>query len=341
MHAQRYRTLFAAGSAYVDWLRRGRRPLLMVPVGAFFSELGWAVRPHFFALPMLAAAAGVARDPVISVRSAIAVGIAGIGWGVGQLLNDLLDCETDAIMAKDRAIVSGRLPAGPALAVAAAGGVVLMCATLAIHPDGWALAGAAALLLVIYNAAKRRPLAGNAAHGALMAVAAAIGNAAVVPVGTRGWGLVSALARSWPTFVMVASVAAFYLQSNYEKDRAGDSVAGYRTLAVVAGVRASAIVRAAGIVAIALGACALGFLSDYVSRAAMSMALVLGVFSTLGPIVRGTDVAALGAYRPAVHASVLAIMALGSAALGVWGTVAAGLLSAWFTERAFARTVNP
>jgi geranylgeranylglycerol-phosphate geranylgeranyltransferase len=341
MNSSRYRTLFAAASSYLDWFRRGQRPLLMVPVGAFVSEIAWAVRPHFFALPMLAALAGVARAPMFSPRTVIAVAAAGLGWGVGQLLNDLLDFETDAVMAKDRAIVSGRLPAGPTLLFAAVLGIALTFAMLAVHGFAWVLAAAAAFLIVVYNAAKRYPLAGNVAHGALVAVVAAIGNAAVLPAAFGGWAFARALGSAWPTLATVAAVAIFYIQSNYEKDRAGDRVAGYRTLAVVLGVRASALLRASGIAAIAVAAARAGLLPDALSRATMAIAVILGLGSTLRPICSGTDAAALGAYRLAVHCSALAMLSLGAGALGIAGTAAAALLTVSLTEWAFGRTPNP
>jgi hypothetical protein len=172
-------------------------------------------------------------------------------------------------------------------------------------------------------------------------VSAAIGNAAVMPVGVRSRQLVSELGASGPTFVMVAVVAAFYLQSNYEKDRAGDAVAGYRTLAVVLGTRYSAVVRAVAITAIALAADLLGLLDDGVSRVAMVLALGAGLFSTLGPILRGTDGAALSAYRWAVHASVLAMMSLGVGALGPTGSLVAAFVAMSLTEWAFRRSANP
>jgi geranylgeranylglycerol-phosphate geranylgeranyltransferase len=338
MSASPYRTLLADVAAYLSWVRRGQRPLLMVPAGTFFSEIAWAVRPHFFALPMLAALAG-ART--LSARSVVAVVAAGLGWGVGQLLNDVLDRETDAVMANDRAIVSGRLPTGPTLIVAVLTGILLIGATVAIHRHAWALAALAAALLVVYNAAKRFALAGNVAHGALVAVAAAIGNAAGLPPGAGGGAFASELSRSWPMLVVVAAVAAFYLQSNYEKDRAGDGVAGYRTLAVVLGVRASALLRAAAITAIAVGADMLGLFNGALSRLAMLLALAAGLLSTVGPIAGGTDAAALGAYRLAVHASVLAMMSLGAVALGPIGGMVAALFTVLLTEWAFRRSANP
>ena len=86
--------------ATLTWLRTG-------------AELLWALRPHFFVLPALAALAGAASaaPPALSWRSALAAVIAAAGWGAGQLLNDFLDRASDAINAPDRAIVAGRLPA--------------------------------------------------------------------------------------------------------------------------------------------------------------------------------------------------------------------------------------
>jgi hypothetical protein len=73
----------------------------------------------------------------------------------------------------------------------------------------------------------------------------------------------------------------------------------------------------------------------------MLLGLALGIWSTAAPIRHGTDAAAMRGYRPAVHASALAMMSLGSAALGVAGAVAAGLVSVLLTERAFRRSANP
>ena len=54
------------------------------------AELLWALRPHFFVLPALAALAGAASaaPAALSWRSALAAVIAAAGWGAGQLLND-------------------------------------------------------------------------------------------------------------------------------------------------------------------------------------------------------------------------------------------------------------
>src|SRR4051812_30802834 len=103
-----YRALALCGTEYARKVLRGQSALLGVPAGGFVFELAMALRPHFFALSAIAALAGAAAvSRVFSMRIAVAAAIAGLGWGVGQLLNDLLDRETDAVNAPDRAIVAG------------------------------------------------------------------------------------------------------------------------------------------------------------------------------------------------------------------------------------------
>src|SRR5579859_1566694 len=170
-----YRALARCGAEYARQLLRGEA-ILGVPLPLFLLELALALRPHFFALSAIAALAGaasVASAP--TPRIALGAFIAGLGWGVGQLVNDLLDRETDVINAPDRAIVSERLPAGPTLACAALLGFGLVVATATVHPRAWILAVAAAVLIVVYNAAKSLPVLGNIALALIMAIAATIG----------------------------------------------------------------------------------------------------------------------------------------------------------------------
>ena len=229
-----YRALALSGTQYARRVLRGEAAVLEVPVGSFVADLAMALRPHFFALSSVAALAGAsAVSSVLSPGILVAAGIGGLGWGVGQLLNDLLDREADSVNAPDRAIAAGRLPAGPTLFIAALLGVVLAVGTALVHPLAWLLAIAASLMIVVYNAAKRWPLLGNLAHGALMATAAAIGASAALPRGADPTSYLGALFGAWRTFLFVGAIAAWYLQSNYEKDRPGDRTAGYLTLATI------------------------------------------------------------------------------------------------------------
>ncbi len=281
----------------------------------------------------------------VTPRTVLAAITCGLGWGVGQIVNDLMDRESDAVNAPGRAIADGRLPAGPALAVAAALGATLSVTTLVVHPRAWIFLPIAVLLLVFYNAAKRVPVLGNVAHGALMTIAAAIGASSRVSLQDSEapdttMFLRRILAAS-PTFLAVAAIAAWYLQSNYEKDRPGDRAAGYITLAAVLPVRASAIIRALAIVAIAVSAHRMGLLLDGISTTTMAAGVALGIISTIGPMLANTDVAALRAYRFAVVASILCMLALAAPLLGRWGTTALLVAALALVHAAFRRSENP
>jgi 4-hydroxybenzoate polyprenyltransferase len=346
-----YRALAENGTEYARRVFRGEAPLIGMPFWSFAGEIGMAMRPHFFALPSLAALAGAAsyseltRDPTAPgdpawsiVRSAPTALICGLGWGVGQIINDLMDRESDRVNAPARSITSGRLPAGPALLFALALGVILSMAIFFVYRSAGYLVPIAAILMVAYNAAKKWPVAGNVAHGGLMAVAAAIGlSSAIEPAAKRQFDTSAA----FPMLFMVGAIAAWYLQSNYEKDRPGDRAAGYVTLAVVMPVRASAALRALGIVAIALTARAFRLLPDPVSMVTMAAAVAVGVISTIGPMIENTDAAALRAYRFAVVASILGMLSLAAPLLGRWGTTLVLIVALLLVRAAFRRTDNP
>lgn len=343
-----YRSLAANGTEYARRVLRGEEPILQIPFRSFAVELGAALRPHFFALSSMAAlagAAGMRETSEVTPRTVVAAITCGLGWGVGQIVNDLMDRESDAVNAPGRAIIDGRLPAGPALIAAVALGALLSVTTVLVHPRAWIFLPMAVLLLVFYNAAKRVPVLGNVAHGALMTIAAAIGAASRVslPMGdpeSTTMFLRRIFAAS-PAFVAVAAIAAWYLQSNYEKDRPGDRAAGYFTLATVLPVRASAAVRAAAIVAIAVSARAMGLLSDAISTTTMVAGAALGIASTIGPMLGNSDQAALRAYRFAVVASILCMLALAAPLLGRWGTTALLAVALALVHAAFRRSENP
>jgi len=313
-------------------------PVLGVPLGTFLVEHGLALRPHFFALSGIAALAGSAAvTSTLTPRIALGAFIAGLGWGVGQLVNDLLDRETDVVNAPDRAIVARRLPAGPALACAAVLGIGLAVATAFVHPRAWVLALAAAVLILSYNTAKSRPLLGNIALAWLMSIAAAIGAlAALAP--DASW---SDARRLTSTLPLVGAIAAWYLQSNYEKDRRGDRAAGYRTLAVLLSVRQSAIARALSLAAIAFASHATAALPTLTSRVTMLLALTVGLASTLPPIRQNSDEASLRSYAASVAASILAMLSLSSPLLSPPGTALLLLLSQALVSAAFRRSPNP
>jgi 4-hydroxybenzoate polyprenyltransferase len=353
-----YRALAANGTEYARRVLRGEEPILGIPFWSFATEIALTLRPHFFALSSLAALAGAAAhaqrngsapnaiERSLDMQSALAAIACGFGWGVGQIINDLMDRESDAVNAPDRAIPSGRLPAGPALLFALALGALVTVSTVLVHRLAWVYAPLAALLLVFYNAAKRLPVLGNLAHGALMSVAAAIGVASRVLMDEREGPLTVLpflqLALAYlPTLMVVGAIAAWYLQANYEKDRRGDRAAGYVTLAVLMPVRASAALRAVAILALGASAAVLDLLPGAVAQATMIAGVAVGFASTIGPIRANDDAAALRAYRLAVVASILCMLALAAPLLGRWGTTVILVAALALVHAAFRRSENP
>jgi 4-hydroxybenzoate polyprenyltransferase len=354
-----YRALAVNGTEYARRVLRGEEPLIGIPFWSFAREMMIAMRPHFFALPSLAALAGAANPNYRSdsdlldggsnlAKNLLAALVCGLGWGVGQIINDLMDRESDRVNAPDRAISRGHLPAGPALLFAVTLGVLLSAAIVLKLGHAWFFVPPAALLMIFYNAAKKWPVLGNVAHGALVAVAAAIGASSVIePISPfeaphdPSVMFFLEMRDFYPVFIVVGSIAAWYLQSNYEKDRPGDRAAGYMTLAVVMPVRASAAIRAAGMVAIAIAARAFRLLPDEVSMVTMAAGVVVGLISTIGPMIANTDAAALHAYRYALVASILCLLALAAPLLGRWATSVVLVLALLLVRAAFRRSENP
>jgi heme O synthase-like polyprenyltransferase len=130
---------------------RGRGSLGAVSAPEFARAVLSALRPQFFALPAGAALAGAASAGAspLEPRVLLASAAAAAGWGVGQLLNDLVDRTADAVDAPHRPAVRGLLPEGPTVLVAAALGALVASCTVLVHPLGALLAVSAACLLLV------------------------------------------------------------------------------------------------------------------------------------------------------------------------------------------------
>lgn len=327
------------GTRYLGAALTGHPPALGIERRAYARAVLSALRPHFFVFPAGAVLAGAASAGAVQapVHVALAAGAAGLGWGVGQLVNDLLDIEADRVDAPHRPAPRGLLPEGPTIALALLLGIAVALLTVGAHAAMLWLVLAAVLLLFAYQPAKAHPGLGNIAHGALIGTAAVIGRAAALP----DVGLDATMRSVLPTALSCAAVAALYLQANYEKDRVGDAQAGYRTLAHVLGVRGSALLRGAGTIAFAWAVLHFGIVHGAVSIALLGLAVAASLGSALFAALRGTEAASLAGYRWACHGTAAAMLALAAPLLGAPGTVAALLLSAALTERAFARSGNP
>lgn len=344
MQSRSYKSLLTEGRRWIQGVGRGQEPLIGMPLGRFARLILEAVRLHYFAFGAGAALAGSAAVPAASgsIRVALAAFVAGGGWGVGQLINDLLDRDTDAVNAPERPLANGQLPAGPVIAVALLSGLVLLGALLAIHPAAWMLAPAAVLLLVGYNKAKGMPLLGNIVHGGISAVAGGLGVLGALPPGdTSTLAALEGLGGALPMLAAILTIDAWFILANYEKDRPGDRAAGYRTLPLLIGVRASALVRAAVVLALAAGIAGFHLAPDISGQVALGIAAALGLLSVLSPLRFGTDEAALRAYRLAVHASFIAMLGLAAPLLGGIGLAIATISSLALMEAVFLRTRHP
>lgn len=305
--------------------------------GDYFWALLGATRPHFFALPIGAAFAGVgstaARLPPNSLW--LVALISGGGWASGQLLNDVLDLEADAIDAPDRAAVRGLLPPRTTIFLALAFGAALLLLLTRLTPHGLILGIVAMVLILTYNKCKALPALGNISHGALLACACLIGASIARPDERLMVVVRDASSRA----LLVGGWAALYLQGNYEKDMQGDAAAGYQTLAHILDVRRSALLRAfAGLVLAAM-------MARVLTQPFHAFFAVLGggliVASALRVAQHGSAVAALRGYRWTVHGAVLGMLALGGPALSRLSFLALVLGASLLTEWAFRRSANP
>jgi geranylgeranylglycerol-phosphate geranylgeranyltransferase len=344
MKGNRYQALVTEGRQWLRGVVRGAPVLTGVGGVRFVGWLLEAMRPHYFAFGAGAALAGAAAvpGPVDAGRVALAAWVSGMGWGVGQLFNDLLDRDTDAINAPGRPLADGRLPAGPVLGAALLLGLLLLAALPAIHPAAWILGLAAGGLLVGYNQAKGVPVLGNLIYGAINALSGGFGVLAQLPRPEASLAQAfTALARAMPLLGLLLALNAWFLLANYEKDRLGDRAAGYRTLPLLLGVRASAALRAVALPALALGVLWLGAAPEPPGQVTLAVAAGLGGLSVLPSLWKGTDEAALRGYRLAMPATLLAMLGLAAPLLGGGGLALAALASTALIEATFRRTPHP
>lgn len=306
----------------------------------FWTRLGsriLATRPHFFALPIGAALAGISSTgpPPPPGKVFLAAVITGGGWATGQLWNDILDREADAIDAPDRAAVRGLLPPKATITVALLLGLGLLSLLILHTADGWLLALASLFLILTYNQCKAIPGLGNLSHGALMGCASLVGASIARP----HLPLEELVTIAPESTLLVAAWAGLYLQGNYEKDMRGDKAAGYHTLAHVLGCRTSALGRAS--LALILGFFLVRALESRIHFIVAALGVLAVLLSALRVAARNTSAASLQAYRWTVHGAIFGMLALGGPALTQAAFVSALALAVALTEFAFFRSPNP
>jgi 4-hydroxybenzoate polyprenyltransferase len=206
----------------------------------FWRDYLVTMRPYLCFVSGFAGLAGLALAPDLPpVRGLVLAAAFFASYGFGQALTDCFQTDTDALSAPYRPLVRGSLRPGEVLGVSLVGLGGCGAAVTIWQPLNLPLAGLAVLGLATYTPFKRRWWAGpfyNAwivALVGLMAYLAGVGAAGARPAWTAGLGAVlAAVFLGYANFVL----------AGYFKDVEADRATGYRTLPVVFGRRAAALV---------------------------------------------------------------------------------------------------
>lgn len=189
-----------------------------------------SMRPYLFFLSGMAGFLGIVFSGVSLSwwRVTAVLSILFIGWGVNQVINDLLGLREDRINAPHRPLVTGELPVRFALGFSifffCLGGLV----TYFLNPQALILFASVFLLNIIYEYSKRIPLLGNIVFGLLLAPCVYYG---AMCLNNKGLDILkdrNLFLFSLGVFLVNITVAFF----TYYKDYRGDNVTGNTTIIV-------------------------------------------------------------------------------------------------------------
>jgi geranylgeranylglycerol-phosphate geranylgeranyltransferase len=184
------------------------------------------------------------------VRSGLILILLFLSWGINQVINDYLGLPEDRRNAPNRPMVSGELPARPALLVSLS--LLALVAVVSLFLNPWSLIPVVAgvLLNAAYEYSKAYSLIGNLVFGLSIAMCPVYGFLASGPLPSPVF-----TSNRISVFVLVAILNAVMTFYTYFKDVRGDKAAGRRTFVVRHGLRAS---RYAGVVAAFIPSAAVG-----------------------------------------------------------------------------------
>lgn len=194
-------------------------------------------RLHFVPFSLSAGLVGMTAPPVGASVASVVIGLlfCTLGYGVGVVINDWFDREADAVNAPDRPFVTGLINPHVGLALTLTMSASLMVVAVVVAPTLalWSVIAIGGHL--VYSWSKRIPMLGNLVNGVDMALFTVLGAVAVRP--DAGWLDIPAV--TWFQTALVAVAFSGFCLVGYFKDIEGDRVAGYRTLPVAIGTRAS------------------------------------------------------------------------------------------------------
>ena len=170
------------------------------------------------------------------LRSILVLCLLFLSYGINQVVNDYLGLPEDQINAPHRPMVTGELPAQPALIVSL--GLMALVSLISFLFNPWSAIPVVAgvLLNILYNTAKAWSLIGNLVFGLSIVMCTLYGFLASGP--TPDFSSVSGSVVGLIMVVLLNGVMTYY---TYFKDYEGDKAAGQKTFVVRYGLRTASI----------------------------------------------------------------------------------------------------
>jgi len=194
---------------------------------AYFKSM----RPYYFFVSGIAGWLGIVFSGAnISIyRSILILSVVFLGWGLNQVINDLLGLQEDRINAPCRPLVSGELPIATAIIFSIVFFIVGGVATFILNPQALILFFLVFVLNMVYEYSKSLPVIGNIVFGILITPCLYYG-----AMCANGKGIEIIQDKS----LLLLAVAVFLINFSlcfftYYKDYKGDKVAGKNTLVVL------------------------------------------------------------------------------------------------------------
>lgn len=190
-----------------------------------------SMRPYLFFISGMAGWLGVVFSGTTSSITKIitVISVVFIGWGVNQVINDLLGLKADKINAPHRPLISGELSIKEAIAISLfffiLGGII----TYFLNPQAIILFLLVFMLNIIYEYSKKVPFLGNIVFGFLLAPCVYYGAMCINNKGLWDVLLDKRLGLIAIAVILVNITVAFF---TYYKDYIGDKAGGRRTIIV-------------------------------------------------------------------------------------------------------------
>lgn len=189
-----------------------------------------SMRPYLFFISGMAGCLGIVFSgvPLSMNRVIYILSVVFLGWGVNQVINDLLGLKEDRINAPHRPLVTGALPINTAILFSMSLFVLGGFITYTLNKQALILYFLVFALNIIYEYSKSIPLLGNVVFGLLLAPCVYYG---AMCMNNKGLEILldKRLLLLALAIILVSITVAFF---TYYKDYAGDKISGKKTIIV-------------------------------------------------------------------------------------------------------------